>query len=254
MVSLLGQRALVTGGSKNLGAAIARELAAAGASVAVNYRTSEADASRVVGSLHRADGAQHASVQGDVTRLDDIQSIADSCSERLGGPIDILVNNAGPYLSTPFVHMEVADFDRVWNANVRAIYLLAKAMVPGMRAVGAGRIINVSASSAFVRNRSIYAVANSSVITLTEQLAVELAPTVLVNAVAPGQIHESLDELRDLAPAWADDVVRKTPLGRLATRRDVARVIVELCGSAFDAVTGVTITVDGGLRLRTNET
>lgn len=73
-----------------------------------------------------------------------------------------------------------------------------------------------------------------------------------MNAVAPGQIHESLEELRELAPAWADDVLRKTPLDRLATRRDVARVVVQLCGPAFDAVTGVTIPIDGGLRLTTN--
>lgn len=249
---LLGRRALVTGGSRNLGATIAHELATAGASVAVNYRSSDADANRVVGSLDRADGARHASVRGDVTHPEDIGGIVDCASERLGGPIDILVNNAGPYLSTPFMDMDVADFDAVWNANVRAIYLFAQAITPGMRAVGWGRIINISASSAYVRNRSIYTLANASVITLTEQLALELSPSVLVNAVAPGQIHESLEELRELAPAWADEVVRKTPLGRLATRRDVAAVVARMCGSEFDAVTGVTVPVDGGLRLTTN--
>lgn len=249
---LLGRRALVTGGSRNLGATIAHELASEGASVAVTYRSSEADANRVVNSMQQLDGARHASVRGDVTRPGDIRRIVDNGSERLGGPIDVLVNNAGPYLSTPFMQMEVADFDAVWNANVRAIYLLAQAVVPGMRSVGSGRIINISASSAFIRNRSIYTLANASVITLTEQLALELSPEILVNAVAPGQIHESLEELREIAPAWADEVVRKTPLGRLATRRDVARVVAQMCGSGFDAVTGVTIPVDGGLRLRTN--
>lgn len=249
---LLGRRALVTGGSRNLGATIARELATAGASVAVNYRSSDAEANRVVGSLDRADGARHTSVRGDVARPEDIGGVVDCASERLGGPIDILVNNAGPYLSTPFMDMDVADFDAVWNANVRAIYLFAQAVMPGMRAVGSGRIINISASSAYVRNRSIYTLANASVITLTEQLALELSPSVLVNAVAPGQIHESLEELSEFAPAWADEVVRKTPLGRLASRRDVARVVARMCGSEFDAVTGVTVPVDGGLRMMTN--
>jgi NAD(P)-dependent dehydrogenase (short-subunit alcohol dehydrogenase family) len=175
----------------------------------------------------------------------------ETCTVALGGAIDILINNAGPYASSPFVQLDVDEFDRVWNANVRAIYLLARAVAPGMQNLGHGRIVNLSASSAYVRNRSIYSLANASVITLTEQLAVELAPDVLVNAVAPGQIAESMDELRTVAPEWADEVVRRTPLGRLATRGDIARLVVLMCGPAFDAVTGVTVPIDGGLRLNT---
>lgn len=251
MGSLNGRKALVTGGSRNLGAEIARFLAAEGASVAVNYRSSSSEADRVVDSLECRDTAHHIAVQGDVSQPSDVSRIVETCSVEFEGPIDILINNAGPYVSRPFVELTVEEFDRVWNTKVRAIYLLARAVAPGMRAVGYGRIVNLSASSAFVRNRSIYTLANASVITFTEQLAVELSPDVLVNAVAPGQIHESMEELRTLAPEWADEVVRRTPLGRLATRREIARVVALMCGSAFDAVTGVTVPVDGGLRLNT---
>lgn len=250
-VLLGGRRALVTGASRNLGAEIARHLAAAGASVAVNYRSSEAEAEEVVASLECRDGAQHIAVRGDVAKEDEVSDLVAKSICGLGGPIDLLVNNAGPYSSTPFVRLEVDEFDRVCGANTKAIYLLARAVAPGMRSVGGGRIVNLSASSAFVRNRSVYTLANASVITLTEQLAVELAPEILVNAIAPGQIQESLEELRVLAPEWASDVVRMTPLGRLATRAEIAAVATSICGSAFGNVTGVTIPVDGGLRLNT---
>lgn len=251
MSSLLGRRALVTGASRNLGAEIASQLAAAGASVAVNFRSSEEEANRVVESLHRADGARHVALRGDVTNPEDIEPLVDAARDRLGGHVDVLINNAGPYLATPFLNMDVGDFESVLNANLRSVFLLVRAVEPGMRKVGWGRVINISASSAYVRNRSIYTLANAAAITLTEQLAVELAPGILVNAVAPGQIHESLEELRGLAPEWAAEVVRRTPLGRLATRLDIARIVVELCGPAFEAVTGVTVPVDGGLRLKT---
>lgn len=251
MAALDGRRALVTGASRNLGAEIVRQLAAAGASVAVNYRSSTAEASTLVESLERRSGARHAAVRGDVTDPSDVDSIVAASSAELGGPIDVLVNNAGPYVSTPFCDLPVEDFDRVWDANVKAVYLLARACAPGMRQIGRGRIINLSASSAFVRNRSIYSLANKSVITLTEQLAVELAPDISVNAIAPGQIHESLEELREFAPEWACEVVRRTPLGRLATRAEIAGIVTLLCGPAFDAVTGITVPIDGGLRLNT---
>ena len=249
MSALEGSRAVVTGASRNLGAEIAAALARAGASVAVNYRTSSDEAEAVVAALPAAPGAAHVSVGGDVSTPEGAAAVARASEQALGGPPDILVNNAGPFASTPFVELEEADFDRVWNANVRAAYLMTQELAPGMTRSGRGRIVNVSASSAFVRNRSIYTVANASIITLTEELAVELAPEITVNAVAPGQIHESLEELRDYVPDWADQVVRATPLGRLATRRDVADIVVALCTEAFAGVTGVTVPVDGGLRL-----
>ncbi len=247
MTALAGRRALVTGASRNLGAEIAGTFAASGAAVAVNYRTSREEADAVVAAL--PDGGRHCAVGGDVADPDEAERVASDSAVALGGPIDVLVNCAGPFSATPFVELEEEDFDRVWNANAKATYLMTRAVAAGMRLQGWGRVVNISASSAFVRNRSIYTLANAAIITLTEELAVELAPAITVNAVAPGQIHESLEELKEYVPEWAEQVLKATPRGRLATRSDVAGIALLLCSPTFDAVTGVTVPIDGGLRL-----
>lgn len=251
MASLVGHRAVVTGASRNLGAEIAARLASAGAAVVVNFHSSQDEADAVVASLPEVGHAPHRAVAGDVADPAGAERLIVESADTLGGTIDILVNNAGPYNATPFMDLEVGEFDRVWNANTKATYLMSRAVTPGMRAQGWGRIVNLSASSAFVRNRSIYTLANAAIITLTEELALELAPDILVNAIAPGQIHESLEELKEYVPDWAEQVLRATPRGRLATRREIADIIVLLCGPLFDSVTGVTIPIDGGLRLNT---
>ena len=251
MTALAGRRALVTGASRNLGAEIAARLAAAGASVAVNYRASRAEADAVVAALPTMAGGRHCAVGGDVADPADAARMVADSSRALGGPVDVLVNNAGPFAADPFVELDEDDFDRVWNVNAKGTYLATRAAAPAMRELGWGRVVNISASSAFVRNRSVYTLANAAIVTLTEELALELAPEITVNAVAPGQIHESLEELREHVPEWAERVVAATPRRRLATRKDVADVVVLLCGPTFDTVTGVTIPVDGGLRLHT---
>ncbi len=251
MNPLAGRRAVVTGASRNLGAETALRLAGAGVAVAVNFRTSHEEAAAVVGSLPSVGHARHIAVKGDVGDPADAERVVGESSLALGGSIDILINNAAPYDATPFMDLELDAFDRAWDANVKATYLMCRAVAPSMQAGGWGRIVNVSAVSAFVRNRSIYSLANAAIITLTEELAVELGPAVSVNAVAPGQISESLEELREHAPDWAQDVVAATPTHRLATRREISDIIVLLCSPLFDSVSGVTIPIDGGLRLNT---
>jgi NAD(P)-dependent dehydrogenase (short-subunit alcohol dehydrogenase family) len=145
--------------------------------------------------------------------------------------------------------MTETEWDSVWDANVKATYLAVKEVIPGMRAAGWGRIINLSAVSAYVRNRSIYGLAKSAIVTLTEQLALELAPEITVNALAPGQILESLEDLGEFSTDWAKQVTARTPAGRLVTRAELAELVYSLCTPAFAMVTGVTIPVDGGLRL-----
>ena len=251
MAALGGHRAVVTGASRNLGAEIAARLATAGVAVAVNYRSSHDEAEAVVASLTEVGRGRHWAVAGDVADPDDAVRVVAESAKALGGPIDILVNNAGPYSATPFLDLKEEEFDRVWNANTKATYLMARAVAPGMKEGGWGRIVNLSASSAFVRNRSVYTLANAAIITLTEELAVELAPDIGVNAIAPGQILESLEALEDIVPEWAVQVVSATPRGRLATRGEIADIVVLLCSPLFDSVTGVTVPVDGGLRLNT---
>ena len=247
-IDLSGRRALVTAGSRNLGSDIALALAAAGADVAITYLSSPDEADAVVAALGTS-GGTHAAVHMDAADSGSVRTAVAESVDRLGGPIHVLVNNAGPYASTPFVDLPEEDWDRVWDANVKAAFVAAQEVAPGMREAGWGRVVNVSAVSAFVRNRSIYSLAKSAVITLTETLAVELAPQVTVNGVAPGQIAESVPDLREFNPEWADHVVAATPLQRLVTRREVAGMVALLCSEAFAGVTGAVIPVDGGLRI-----
>ena len=249
MGEMRGKRALVTGGSRNLGAVIAERLARGGMSVAVNYHTSKASAEELVARLKAETGGTHAAVGGDMAKASDVRAAVSAAVDKLGGSIDVLVNNAGPFGITPFTEMAEEEWDRVWNANVKAVYVAVHEVAAGMKAAGWGRIINLSAVSAYVCNRSIYGLSKAAIITLTEQLALELAPEVTVNEVAPGQILESLEDLASFTPEWAGQVLARTPAGRLVGRDELAEIIYLLCTRAFDMVTGVTIPVEGGLRL-----
>ncbi len=246
---LEGKRALVTASSRNLGAEIVRALADAGASVAVNYHASADAAVRLVDRLPGREAGRHAAVAGDATTPDGVETLVSAAVDALGGGIDVLVNNVGPFSMTPFAEMPVEEWQRIWDANVTSAYVATKAVVGHMRASGWGRIVNLSAGSAWRRNHSIYTLAKQAIITLTEALALELAPEVTVNAVAPGQIVESADDMAEFDPTFVERATAATPLGRLTTRAEVAGIVVALCSPTFDMVTGVTVPVDGGWRL-----
>jgi NAD(P)-dependent dehydrogenase (short-subunit alcohol dehydrogenase family) len=246
---LEGKRALVTGASRNLGAVIAERLAVRGATVAVNYCASGDAARELVVRLEREMGPGHVAIQADVTKSDEVSRLVEEAAEGLGGGVDVLVNNAGPFSMTPFAELPEPEWDRIWDANVKAAYLASQLVAPRMREAGWGRIVNISAASYALRNHSIYGLAKDALRFLTEELAVELGPEVTVNAVAPGQIVESAADIAEFDPTFVDRAIEATPAGRLVTRREVADVVVALCGPAFAMVTGTTIPVDGGFRL-----
>jgi NAD(P)-dependent dehydrogenase (short-subunit alcohol dehydrogenase family) len=241
-----GRTALVTGSSRNLGSAIAQAMASRGARVAVNFLSSRKAAEDIVASL---EGSGHIAVGGDVGTPPGVESVAAQAEEFMGAGIDILVNNAGPFTMTPYRDLAPDEFDRIWNANVKAAYMMTRRLARGMAARGWGRVINISAGSAFVRNHSAYSLAKDAMITLTEQLAIELGPEVTVNGVAPGQIAESAEDIAAYDPGFIGRTLARTPAGRLVTRAEVADVVVALCSPSFDMVTGVTVPVDGGARL-----
>lgn len=243
-----GKTALVTGSSRNLGAEIARELARRGARVAVNYSTSASEADALVSEMNQSSQAEHAAFQADLAESDQVRSMCEAVSSSLGA-VDILVNNAGPFAMDPFVELDQSEWSRIWDVNVKAAYLCTRALAPAMTEAGWGRIVNVSAGSAYIRNHSIYTLAKQALITLTEELAFELGPAVNVNAVAPGQIAESADDIAEFDPTFVERAITWTPAKRLATRSEVAAIVAELCGPTFGIVTGVTIPVDGGWRL-----
>ena len=244
---LSGHSALVTASSRNLGAATARALGAAGASVIVTYLQSKEAATTLVAEMG-GPAAGHRVVGGDLSTSEGIRALVAEAKEVAARPLDILINNSGPFAMDPFVELADAEWDRILTANLKASYLSAQLLVPQMRTAGWGRIVNVSAGSAYLRNHSIYTLAKEAMITFTEALAVEVAPEVTVNCVAPGQIAESADDIAEFDPSFVERAIEATPLGRLVTRPEVARIIAELCGPRFDVVTGATIPIDGGWR------
>jgi NAD(P)-dependent dehydrogenase (short-subunit alcohol dehydrogenase family) len=242
-----GKTAFVTGASMHLGAVTALTLAQHGATVAINYLDHEPEPVDLLESL-RAQGHPAYAVPGDLSVGSQARSVVEQAIDRLGGRIDVLVNNAGPFNADPFVKLTEAEWDRIMNVNLKAAYLAAQAVAPGMQSAGWGRIINMAAGSAFIRNHGVYGLAKGAVILLTEELALELGPEITVNAVAPGQIAESGPDISAIDPTFIERAIAHSPGGRLVTRREVANVIVWLCSPAADLITGHTIPIDAGWR------
>jgi NAD(P)-dependent dehydrogenase (short-subunit alcohol dehydrogenase family) len=231
---------LITGASRTLGAEIARHMARSGAHIAVNHHRSRGAARKLCEEL-TALGANAIPVEADVTQPDAIERLLAGATAQLG-PIDILVNNVGPYADTPFIELPLADFDRILAGNVRATFMLSQAAGRRMKERGRGHIINIAATDAFHRSHSVYGLAKSGVVYLTEAMALELAPEVQVNAVAPDLIADNEDMAADLVK----QSVAATPMGRLVTRAEIAEMICLLCTPVFDSVTAQTIVMDGG--------
>lgn len=246
---LEGRRALVTGSSRNLGAEIARSLAHRGAVVVVTYHESKAEADTLCAELHAETGSEHYAVQTDLSDPEAVGTLINSAAEALEGPVEILVNNHGPFSMEPFHLISAGDFARVIEGNLTITLRAVQHVVPGMRAGGWGRIVNLSAGSAYVRNHSVYGLAKHAVATLTESLALELGPEITVNAVAPGQIAESTADIADIDPTFVERALARTPLGRLISRREVAEIVASLCVPPFDMLSGAVIPIDGGWRL-----
>jgi NAD(P)-dependent dehydrogenase (short-subunit alcohol dehydrogenase family) len=186
-------------------------------------------------------------VRGDTASGEGVRGLVTEALERLGR-IDVLVNNSGPWGAEPYAELTEELWDSVLNSNVKAAYLASQAVVPGMRAAGWGRIVNIAAGSMYLRNHSAYGLAKNAVGFLTEQLAVELGPAITVNAISPGQILESTPDIEEFDPTFVPRTIDATPLRRLVTRGEVADMVVLLCTPAFAIVTGATVPMDGGWR------
>jgi NAD(P)-dependent dehydrogenase (short-subunit alcohol dehydrogenase family) len=243
-ISLDGHVALVTGAARNLPAVISAEFAAAGATVAISDVANREQAEGLAASIN-GEGGRAAVYMADVADREQLVRLVDDVQEELG-TVDILINGAGPFAMDPFPELPEADWDRVMDANLKAIYMLSGLVAPGMKAKGWGRIINVSAGSADLRNHSIYGLSKWGVRHLTESLALELGPEVTVNAISPGQIAESAPDIAEFDPTFVDRAIAWTPVGRLVTRPEVARMMVLICSPAWDLVTGETLRMDGG--------
>jgi len=243
-ISLAGKIALVTGSSSGAGAAIALKLARLGATVAVHCRSSTDQADGIVGRIVEAEGKAQA-FQADLAQDADVVRLAAEVQAALG-PVQILINNAGPFADAPFRALDPLVWDAIIAANLKAPWRLAQKMAPAMDQLGWGRIVNLGATSGFVRTHSVYGIAKAALLTLTESLALELAPAITVNAVVPSQIASPRT---NTMPTYRDAAIAGTPLGRLVTEEEVARMVALVCSPAFDFVTGRAIVMDGGRTL-----
>lgn len=238
---LRGKVALVTGASSGTGVDIARELARLGARVAVHYRSSRAGADEVVEAI-RAAGGEAATFQADLAVSDDVRRLVAEVDGRLG-PVSVLVNNAGPFADTAFRTLTERDWDYVMSTNLKSVFLTSQLVLAGMETLGWGRIVNLGATSAFVRSHSVYGLAKAALLHMTESMAVDFAPHVTVNAVVPSQIASART---DRMPAYKAAAIAATPLKRLVTQPEIARMVGLVCSPVFDFVTGRTIILDGG--------
>ncbi|MDQ0468541.1 SDR family NAD(P)-dependent oxidoreductase [Labrys wisconsinensis] len=233
--------ALVTGGSRGIGKAIALALPRACAAVAVNYRERGEDAAEVVAALNRS-GARAVAVAADVSDAGAVQRMVDEVEERLG-PIDILVNNAGMAAPRGLDDITEADFDQAIAVNLKSAFLCTQAVLPGMRARGWGRIVNISSIGARIGAGSVsiaYGTAKAGLEGLTRAYALRLAPEgVTVNAVAPGLIDTEMGQ-----PLIAAGAAARIPVGRVGTAEEIAQAVLLLVGDGY--ITGQTIGVNGG--------
>jgi len=248
MSKLTGKVALVTGASKGIGAAIAKSLAAEGASVVVNYASSKAGADAVVEAITKA-GGKAVAVGGDVSKAAQAQALVDATISAFG-KLDILVNNSGVYKFGAIEAFDDAHFDNHFNINVRGNLLVTQAAVKHLPE--GGSIINIgSGVSRLTPPQSvIYTATKGALDAITGVLAKELGPRkIRVNSVNPGIVETEGTHSGNIIGSELDTfLVSQTPLGRIGHVDDIAPVAVFLASDDARWVTGETIIVGGGLR------
>jgi pteridine reductase len=242
---LAGHCVFVTGGAKRLGAAMARRLHAAGASVVVHCHRSHEAADQLVAELHAIRAGSALAVSGDLHDLECLPVLVAQAIARFGR-IDVLINNASTFYPTPVGSITAAQFDDLIGTNLRAPLFLSQAAAPALRETR-GLIINMVDIHARrpLRAHPVYSAAKAGLIMLTKSLARELGPDVRVNGIAPGPV---LWPERDLDESLKAEIVAKTALKRSGSPDDIARTALFLAAEA-PYVTGQVIAVDGGRSL-----
>lgn len=246
MSDLKGKVALVTGASKGIGAAIARELAARGAAVAVNYSGSKAGAEKVVEEI-RAAGGKAIAVQANLADPDSIGPLVERTARELG-PISILVNNAGVYEFSPIETVTPEHFHKQFNVNVLGLLLTTQAALKHFDARG-GSIINIGSvvASGFA-NAAVYSATKGAVNTITVALSKELgAKNIRVNALNPGLVEtEGAHGAGFIGSEFQTHAESQTPLGRIGQPGDIAKVAANLASEDTGWLSGQTIYASGG--------
>jgi 3-oxoacyl-[acyl-carrier protein] reductase len=246
---LAGKVVVVTGASKGIGAAIAKDLAAEGASVVVNYATSKTGADKVVAEITGA-GGKAVAIQGDVAKKADIDRLFVE-TKKAFGKLDILVNNAGIYEFAPIEQITEEHFHKQFNLNVLGLILTTQEALKYFPSTG-GNIINISSlvSTLAPPNGSVYSATKGAVDTITASLAKELgARKIRVNAVRPGLVEtEGTVTSGFTSGDFHDQYVKNAPLGRIGRPQDIAAAVTYLASEDSSWVSGETLLVSGGHR------
>ena len=241
-----GRVALVTGGGRGIGRAIAVRLAKGGAKVAVSYRAND-EAAAETAKLVREAGAECETFRSDVASSEDVAALVKGVTEAFG-PVEILVNNAGTTRDNIMMRMKDAEFDEVIQTNLRGTYLCTRAVLRGMVRARWGRIVNVSSVVGILGNagQANYAASKAGIIGLTKSVAREVANRgITANAVAPGYVETELTG--GLSDEIKGRILGQVPAGRFGEPGEIAEVVAFLAGDGAAYVTGQTIAVDGGM-------
>jgi 3-oxoacyl-[acyl-carrier protein] reductase len=240
-MALLNNRvALVTGGSRGIGRAVAISLADAGAAIAVNYREKAAEARTVVEAIRKA-GGRAMEIGADVSRATDVADMMSAVEGELG-PVDVLVNNAGIGLVRSVDDLTEEDFDRTIAVNLKSVFLCTQAVIPGMRARKWGRIVNISSGAARGAGGvgPHYNASKAGMEGMTRGYAARLVKDgITVNAVAPSLIET------DMVRSGLASSAARIPLGRFGTPEECAQAVLMVIGNAY--MTGQTVALSGGL-------
>ncbi|MDE1997141.1 MAG: SDR family oxidoreductase [Rhizobiaceae bacterium] len=238
---LTGKIALVTGGSRSIGAAIVRRLSADGVKVAFTYSASPEKAEALVKELETTGGSVLA-IKADSADVDAVRGAVARTAEHFGG-LDILINNAGILIRETVDNYDLADFDRMFAVNVRAVFVAAQAAARHMGE--GGRIITIGsmvADRAGFPGTSVYAATKAAVAAMTRGLARDLSPRgITVNTVQPGPT------LTDLTADYVETLVPMLPIGRVGKDSEIAGLVAYLAGPEAGYITGSALTIDGGL-------
>jgi NAD(P)-dependent dehydrogenase (short-subunit alcohol dehydrogenase family) len=247
--SMRGKVALVTGGNRGIGRAIAVGLAEAGAAIAIAARDEERNA-QTVAELEKL-GIRAIAVKTDLAAQDDIRSMVRAVEDALG-PIDVLVNNAGIGFHVEALKATEEEWSRLFAVNLEAVWKTSQVVATGMAARGSGSIINIGSISGLIVNRpqwhSPYGISKAAVHHLTKSLAAEWASKgIRVNAIAPGYVKTEIasDEYEDYRHYWRDEV----PMQRYASPDEIAPTALLLASEAGAFITGSVVVVDGGYTL-----
>ncbi|HAL62497.1 MAG TPA: beta-ketoacyl-ACP reductase [Chloroflexi bacterium] len=247
-MDLTGRVALVTGGSRGIGRAIALKLASLGAKVAVNYRTNEAAAQEVIREI-ASQGGEAIALQGDVKDADQARDLVKNTLEAFGR-LDILVNNAGITKDTLLARMKESDWDLVIDTNLKGAYHCTKAALRPMLKQHYGRIVNITSVSGLVGQigQANYSASKAGLVGFTKAVAKELGSrNITVNAIAPGYVPT--DQTAHLPSELVEAFLKLTPLGRPGTPEEIAHAVAFFASDEASYITGQVLSVDGGMMM-----